>query len=349
MSLLYAAGRYANLLSRALSVTMSPSADSLFPATNLYDGRPSRPAKHSSNGANPSITFDLAAFTPQGAGTVTITARAGERRRITSSGTTSISIRNLSTLKYLTTGGAWQTGSTSCLTGAGSLDYQVENYTACQVPYVTLQIVITSGTSVWDQPRWNALAVFGHNLDPGLTCELRSSTDNFSGSNVLEVTGTILQPTFFMLDTGGISNRYGRLLLTGTNNATPWYGEVFPCWLETATDAADIGFELQYEEPQVRNTGTMGDSYVYNLAPFPRRVARMAFDQSAASGALETRQEMILRSRGGAHPVVVVPVDSEGLILHARPTEKWSETRYISTRWRNDLVVSEDALAAPLA
>ena len=347
--MLYAAGRYANLLARALSVTLSPSADSLFPAANLYDGRPSRAGRHSSNGANPSITFDLAAFTPQGAGTLNITARAGERRRITSSGTTSIAIRNLATLKYLTSGGAWQVGSTSCLTGAGSLDYQVEGFTACQAPYVTLQIVITSGTSVWDQPRWNALAVIGHNLDPGLTCEMRSSTDNFSASNLLEVTGTILQPGFFMLDTGGISNRYGRLLLTGTNSATPWYGEVLPCWFETAVDAPDIGLELQYDEPQVRNTGPLGDAYVYNLSPWPRRILRMAFDQSASSGAIETRQELVLRSRGGAYAILVAPVDSEGLVLHARPSEKWSETRHISTRWRNDLVLAEDAIVAPLA
>jgi len=209
--------------------------------------------------------------------------------------------------------------------------------------------VITSGTSVWDQPRWNALAVIGHNLDPGLTCELRSSTDNFSASDDLEVTGTIRQPGFFMYDSGGISTRYGRLKLTGTNSAAPWYGEVFPCWLEGAIDAPDVGLEVRHREPQHRNTGELGDAYVYNLAPWPRRVVRMQFDQHDTSGEIETRQELVLRSRGGAYPILLVPVDAEAMVLHCRPTEEWGETRYISMRWRNDLVLSEDAVAAPLA
>jgi hypothetical protein len=347
--MLYAAGEHANLLGRALSVTLSPAVDALFPASNLGDGRPTRPAKHGSNAANPSVTFDTAAFTPQGAGTVTIVVRSGERRRITSTGTTSISIQNLSTGKYLTTGSAWQAGATSCLTSAGSRDYQVESFSLCQAALVLLKIVITSGTGVWDQPRWNALGVIGHNLDPGLTCEMRSSSDNFSGSNVLEVTGSILQPAFYFYDgTAGITNRYGRLLHTGTNQATPWYGEIFPCWLESSVDRPDVGMEIQYEEPQVRNAGPLGDTHVYNLAPWPRRIARMQFDQLATTGAIETRQEIILRCRGGAYPILLVPVESEPMVIHGRPTEKWSETRFISTRWRNDLVIAEDAIAAPL-
>lgn len=347
--MLYAAGQYANLLSRALSVTLSPAADALFPGSQLGDGRPTRPAKHGSNGANPSVTFDLAAFTPGSSTPYTFTARSGERRRITSGGTSNVQVQNLTTGRYLRSDGAWQVGTTNVLTAAGSLDYQVESFTICQAPTVLLKITQSGAQTMSDWPRWNAVGVVGHNLDPGLTVEMRSSTDNFSGSNVLEVTGAILQPSFFMVDAQGISNRYGRVLLTGTNQATPWYGEVFPCWLETAVDKPDAGLEVQYEEPQIRNTSPLGDAYVYNLAPFPRRIVKMQFDQAAATGAIETRQEIILRCRGGAYPILLAPVDSEGFVIHGRPTEKWSETRYISHRWRDDLVIAEDAIAAPLA
>lgn len=349
MSMLFAAGQYANLLERARALTISPGADSLFPATQLYDGRLSRPMKFSSNAANPAITFDLAHFTPAGAGTYYVVARAGERRRLNSSGTTSITLQNLSTGKYLTTSSTWQTASTSCLTGAGSRDYQVESLNLCHQPYVTLKIVVTSGTTVGDWPQWNAVVVFGHNLDPGLTVEMRSSTDNFSGSNVLEVTGAIAQPGFYMLDTGGILNRYGRVLFTGTNQATGWIAECFPCWLETAVNAPEVGMELRYEEPQIRNSGPWGETYVYPLAARPRRIAQMAFDQLATTGALQTRQEMVLRGRGGAYPMVVVPVDTEPDVLFGRLSDKWSETRFISTRYRNDLVLAEDPIAEPLA
>lgn len=348
MSLLYAAGQYANLLQRALSVTCSPAVDSNFPLNNLSDGRPARAMMYGTLAANPSITFDLAAFTPSGSGTYLVTARAGERRRLNSSGTTSITLQNLSTGKYLTTGSAWQTGSTSCLTSAGSRDYQVESMTLCQVPVVVLKIVVTSGTTVGDWPRWNALVVFGHNLDVGLTCEMRSSTDNFGGSNALEVTGVILQPGFFMLDSVGVSDRYGRLLITGTNQSIPWYGELVPCWLETAVDAADVGLGLKYAEAQVRNTGPWGTTFVYPLSPWPPRVVQMRFDQLATTGAIETRQEMVLRGRGGAWPMVVVPVHTEGAMYYGRLSDKWEETRFISTRYRNDLILAEDSIAMPL-
>ena len=349
MSMLYAAGQYANLLSRALSVTPTPSADALFPSTNLYDGRPSRPMKFGSNAANPEVRFDLAAFTPAGPATYTITVRAGERRRITVVGAGTATVRNLSTLKYLTAGLAWQTASANVLSGAGTADYQVETFTQCQAPYVTLQIVLAGGTSVADWPRWNALVVFGHNLMPGLTCELRSSTDNFSASNVLEVTGTILQPGFFMYKSAGITSRYGRILLTGTNTSTGWLGEVVPCWLETGAKAPDVGLEVRYEEPQIRNTGPWGEAYVYPLATRPRRIVQMQFDNSAATGAVEMRQEIVLRGRGGAWPMVMAPVDSEGDVFYGRLSDKWSETRFISTRYRNDLILAEDAIAEPLA
>jgi hypothetical protein len=347
--LLYAAGQYANLLERGLSVSMSPAAHADYPVSQLYDGWPESPAYYGSNGADPTVTFDLAAFAPSGAATKTIVVRAGERRRITSTGTTSISVRNLATRKYAQAGGAgWQAGATSILTGAGSADYQVESYTACQAPYVLLEIVISAGTGVVDHPRWNAMAVLGHNLDPGLTCQMRSSTDAFSGSDALEATATILQPGFVVLDLAGISNRYGRLAITGTNAAAPWYGELFPCWLETAIDMPDIGIEIAYQWHQVRNTGLLGTSRVHSLVPWPSRVLRMAFDQRLDAGSIETRQEMVLRSMGGLHPMLVVPVDTEGTVLHGRLSDKWTETRYLSTRTKNDLVLAEDAFSAPL-
>ncbi len=349
MSMLYAAGRYANILERALSVTITPGADALFPATNLYDGRLTRPFKFSSNAANPEIRWDGAAFTPGSSTPYTFTARAGERRRITSGGTTNVQIQNLSTGKYLKSDLTWVTGTQNCLTAAGSLDYQVESFALCQQPYVSLKITQSGAQTMSDWPRWNAAIVYGHNLDPALTVELRSSTDNFSASNVLEVTGAILQPGFYMLDAGGISNRYGRVLFTGTNQSTGWISEVIPCWLETATDAPDVGLEVRYQEPQIRNTMAYGEAYVYPLAPRPRRVVQMRFNQLATTGAIETRQEMVLRGRGGAYPIVMIPVAAESDVFFGRLTDQWAETRYISTRYRNDLVLAEDAVATPLA
>jgi len=46
---------------------------------------------------------------------------------------------------------------------------------------------------------------------------------------------------------------------------------------------------------------------------------------------------------------LLAPVDAEPDVFHGRPTEKWSETRHMSIRWRNDLVIAEDEISAPLA
>lgn len=349
MPLMIAAGQYYNLLERALSVTLSPAIDALYPVAGCFDGRPSRSVRHGSNAANPSITFDLAPFAPAGPGTQDIVVRTGERRFVTGVGTTTISIRNLLTGKYLTSGGAWQAGSTNCLTAAGTLAYQVESFTACQSPTAILRIVMSGGTTVADWPRWNAVMIFGHNLDPGLTVEMRSSTDNFSSVNALEVTGAITQPSFYMLKASPITSRYGRVLFTGTNQAIPWYAEVAPMYLETPTlqTSAD-GYELAFEEAQVRNDGPWGTSYVYNMAPWPRRTIALHFRMGTVSEA-EIRQEIVLRCRGGAYPLVVVPNSAEPAILLTRLTQKWTEQRKLTTYWSSDLIAAEEAILTPLS
>lgn len=350
MAVKFAAGQYANLLERALSVTMSPAAAAAYPAANLWDGRPERPAEHGSNSANPTITADLAAFTPSGPGTYLVTARAGERRRLVSVGATSITLQNLSTGKYLTTASAWQVASTPCLTGAGSRDYQVESLTLCQVPIVVLKIVVTNGTSVTDWPAWNAIVVFGHNLAAGLSIAARSSTDNFGASDVLEASGAIRRPSFLLAAAAPSYNRYARLAITGTNQVAPWYAEVILCYLETGVTTLGMDHDVQQEEAQIRHDGPLGSSYVYLLAEEPRRVAKWAFNMDVPRE-VEIREEVVLRSRGGAYPLVLVPTSSDAapLVLFGSLDSKWRSVRNFLDIWSTDLVLSEGHIVAPLA
>ena len=348
MPFLYASGQYANLLERALSVTLSPAVDALFPATNLYDGRLSRACKHGSNSSPTTITADLAAFTPGTAASYTITVRSGERRRVTSSGTSNVKVQNLTTGRYLQSNGTWGT-SANCLTAAGSLSYQVESLTVCQALTVSLAITQSASVTLSDWPRWNALVVHGHNIDPALTVEARSSTDNFAANDVLVATATVLQPGFFVWDsTGAVTSRYVRLKLTGTNSAIPWYAEVCPCWLESGTAAPDFGYEVALAEAQVRNEGRFGLVGAANLSPYPRRTVRLNFGVSS-TGATEVRQEIAWRSRGGVYPLYVVPVSTESAVYCGRLTDKFAETRAFHNRWDSDITIAEDAILTPLA
>lgn len=345
----YALGEKGNLLERAYAVTMTPSDDALYPKANLYDSRPQRPARHGSNAANPEIRWDLAAFNPGTAASYTFTARAGERRYLTSGGTSNVQLKNPATGKYLQSGGASWGASANCLTGAGSLSYQVESFATCQVPTVQLQLTQSAAVTLSDWPRWNAVVIFGHNLDVGLTVELRSSTDNFATNNVLEVTGAILQPAFYMIDTAGIATRWGRILFTGTNQTAPWYAECYPCWLETSiTGHVADGYEVKYLESQVRNDGRFGTVSVVNQTPQPRRVAKFVLRPSSATGESELRLEMMLRSRGGVYPMVMVPMTNEATVFYGRLTDQWLFRRLLTSVWETDITLAEEPIVAPL-
>lgn len=348
----YLAGQYHNLGERALSITLSPSVDTLFPVSALYDGKRSRPCRHGSNGANPSLTWDLAAFTPaSGAATYNISVRSGERRRLTSSGTTSIQVYNPRTKKYLVAGGAsWQTTPTSCLSSAGSVDYQVESLTLCQAPTLTLQIIVTNGTNVTDWPRWNALIVHGHNLDPGMVAELRSSTDGFSSNNVLEATGSIRQPEFWMMAAATVGSRYVRLALTGTNSAIPWYTEVIPCFLEMATFGVGMEHEVGVDEASFSTDSEFGDEAEYLLSPQPRRTLKLRFPLDVAAERV-IREEIVWRCRGKAYPLIFIPdlQDSPAACYFGKRDRSWRVVRTLTDVWDTDLTLAEGYIAAPLA
>lgn len=350
MAFLYTGGQLHNLFDRALSITLSPAVDANFPATGLYDGRRSRPCRHGSNAANPTITADLAAFTPGTAASYTITVRAGERRRVTSGGVSNVKVQNLSTGKYLTNAGAWQVASANCLTGAASLDYQVESLTLCQSPTVSLKITQSGAVTLSDWPRWNAIAVHGHNLDPGLTAELRSSTDNFAANNVLQATGAILQPSFWMQAAATVTSRYVRLALTGTNQATPWYAEVIPCYLETGGFGLGLDHELTIDEASLSSDSEFGDEIEYLLSPQPRRNLKLAFNVESTAERI-VREEIVWRCRGRAYPLLAIPTsaDTPAACFFGRLDKSWRVVRSFPTLWSTDLTLAEDYIAAPLS
>jgi len=344
MSMLYVGGKLHNLLERALSITLSPAVDSAFPTANLWDGRVSRDTRHGSNGANPTITADLAAFAPSGPGTYTVAVRSGERRRIVGTGSSTITVRNLTTGRHLVAGGAsWQAASTNVLSGAGTVDYQVESFTACQAATVTLEIVLAGGgATVTDWPACNAVAVWGHTLDPALVVEMRSSTDGFSGSNVLEATGAIRQPSFLLLDATPSYNRYLRVAFTGTNQVIPRYAEVIPCYLEAAVTTLGLDHEVTYDWAQVQNDGAYGEPHVYPLADQPRRLAKWRFNMDVARER-EIREEVIFRCQGRAYPLLLVPTSTDTVppVLFGRLDAKWATTRNFLDIWATDLTLAE--------
>lgn len=348
--LLYAAGDGANLMALANAVTLSPAEDTEFPAENIYDLRVSRVGRHGSNASDPSITVDLAFRDPFKGDAANISARSGQPRVVSvTGGTCAVSIYNPATKKYLTAAGAWQASSTNCLTTTGTVAYTVESFDTCKVPTVRLVMTVSNETGLaTDWPQWNSVTAVGHNVDAGMVAKLRSSTDNFSGSNVEVATGTVGHPGFYIYTSTPQTSRYARLQFTGDNSDIPWYGEVIFAYLNAATPSPEIGYNIVYDEPEIRNQGRFGVTHVYTVGEHPIRTIKLTFgDEEAAHN--EVRKEIVRRARGGAYPVLLVPADDEDTVIFGRLTSKWSETRRFSSYWDSDLILVEDPVATPLA
>lgn len=354
MAMLFSSGQYMNNLEQARAITMVPTADSLFPGSNAGDSRLSRVAMHGSNAANPYIQVDMAPLDPNtDTSTRTFYARAGSTWNVGGfSGSITCRIQNAMTKKWLTSAGAWQVAQTNCRSStATALNFAVESTALCQDYVAELELTVSSGTggTVW--PSWNSAVVYGHNLDPGLTVAARYSDDGFTGDDNLAGTLSAQKPALSLF-TSQIDDRWFELYCTGTNRSAPWYAEIIVT--EAYSHLAPLmkdGYEIKYVEPQLGGGGRWGPAPVYNLAPWPRRIARYSFYGDTTWQPL-MRQRIVGPCRGMRYPILLVPIASEGgtydAPIYGRLSEEWSERRLFNTFWKNDIVISEEAIAVPL-
>lgn len=311
----------------------------------------------------------------KGAGTAsllkTYRVRSGQRLtieayvRIAVGGNIGLQVYNPVTKKYLTSGGAWQTAQAYWATEAASavyvqktIPFTVEDFAANQsaVTYLELSVVATAGAGGSDfafvddaflWPTWNAVVVAGHNIEPGLVTEARSSTDNFGASNVLEATMSVRQPAFHSYLSTPSTKRYVKLLMTGTQSAQAgavYAGELVVTYLEAALSFGQYDWELQFMDEQVRNTSRAGKVFATPLMTDARRLLRMSFKPRNDAAYREMRDDIVRRSRGGQWPLVIVPTDGEDIVIHGRMDSSWRVIRHFLNQWEDDLTVSESPL-----
>ena len=296
----------------------------------------------------------------------TYKVRSGERltvelyaRLVSAGGVGSFQLFNPVTKKYWT-GSVWQTAQAYWATEGGTAYVQkttapqVEDFAANQNAVTYLELTAddtsTNGLFVEDAfiwPTWNALVVAGHNVEPGLAPELRSSTDNFVASDVLEQALTVRRPEFFGYLSTPSTKRYLRFIGTGAQSSqagAPYVGELVPCYLETALTYENWEWEMQFLEEQIRNVATGSRVSVNPRSIDARRVLRMTFSQRSDAAYREARDEIIRRSRGGQWPAIVVPMDAEDIVLHARLDSSWNVVRSFISGWGDDLTFSENPL-----
>jgi hypothetical protein len=297
-------------------------------------------------------------------GTWDVSVRAGERMtlnaRLRGNGTVyaRIRVRNLQTGKYLTSGGAWGTvqdaGTRQTASYATTaITFTVETFAQCLGPTATLRVTVlaneasNTGTvyadNVYLWPSWDLMSMHGHNVYPTITAQARSSTDNFSGSDVLKATFTLAAPTCYAyLGVTPCDDRYARLKFVGTPHEAIRLGEIVVARVTALARPPSDGAELTYSHPDIVSETAAGEQYVRPLAEWPRRVFALKFNRLSATQKAEAENEVFRRSAGRAYPLLVVPDTSLADVLLARIDRDWKVRRLLSTYYTdNDLVLSE--------
>jgi hypothetical protein len=284
-------------------------------------------------------------------------------RSVSGTALAKVRVRNLFTGRLLDSNGAWQTDSSTVILSNDTTNYvvalvafQVE--TAALPSTMTLRVEFVCGgvtdDALYDDAaiyyavnccsvHWSNLVGAGAN---GPT--LRSSTDNFSGSDTQEAQFDVVRPAFYALLSSAVYRRYWRVrsgAVTALVNAgaAPYIGELVLGYAETAARAQDYGWTLGLAQQQIRTRALFGAEAVYQAGLFEQRRLGLNFRPGTAAEYLELRDRWYRMTRGGADSMVVIPYDAEDQVIHGRLGPELAVSRELITRWGFPLEVLETA------
>lgn len=269
---------------------------------------------------------------------ITILVPAGARfggvraqARGNTSSTAAIYIQNLATGKYLQDGASGWTATQTPFSTSSSTSYDaatadnvdVESIAVCGlrslVP-IKISCEQTAGSQnvffdaihIWFA--WNFAAVLNHDVAAGATLKMQRDTDSAFGSPTDVLTFDDARPNVWGWggsDTTFVSDRYARLIQTTENFEGPAsigelvIGRVLE--LETGQELPRVS---QYAMPSVETVRPSGGLRQANYSDWiPRRFPMKFYHETSAFG--EFWREVIVRSRFGADPVIIVPDKNE--------------------------------------
>lgn len=292
------------------------------------------------------------------------TARAGERivingwRRISATATFEARLINVQTGRRWN-GTTWADADNTFLSDSSNTTYTeyaattatVEAFAAAERDTYTLRLDIRNAGiggnafaddwAIWAEVDF--AAIFGHNIDATVPAQLRSSTDNFSASDVLQATMTKAQPSFYTTITTS-AHRYWRLRFFGTNHEAIRIGEAVIGQYRTMTrKMSDAGIDMQYVENDNAAESETGELLVVSRADHERRIIGLEFDFTSHAEFEEGRDEVFRRSRGRAHPLIVVPDSSRPDVIFGHIENRWKARRVLDTLYRENVLYITEA------
>jgi len=360
----------------ATAPVMTPTADFLYGASQLYDGKPYLAGKFGSVLVDSTVTVDLnvvpwpgfesgvapavtsyatawavadgltsitrdTGIKNSGAASLKLTGvgsaffdvlvRPGQLRNLewaiygAGSGSILFRVFNMHTGRYLHSDGTWGAAAdldtqTTAAWKTGSRQYQVESLETCGwAPLVWVRAFFFSSVSpayvddVYDYPAIDFAGAFGtQNWDPVLAPQLRSSTDNFSSSDVLQSALTFAKPVVSARLVAPVYHRYWRLKLLGTPRVAPGLGELVLGRAEALLRPPNLGPRVAWREAgQIRRGAISGATRARNMGPWPTREAQMSWRFESQAQFRQFRDEIFRGSRGGAIPMIMFATDAE--------------------------------------
>lgn len=295
-----------------------------------------------------------------------VTVLAGERVNFRASvygdgaNSAKVSVLNMHTGNWLQTDGTWGASADVLSASAAawtdrSLDgIIVETSNLVDTMPLRIRCLNSAGTCYYDEvylwPSTDWISVHAHNIPPVIVPEFRSSTDNFSGSDVL--TATIAKyPHVVSAQPTMIDRRYVRLKLSGDYlYSAPWFGELVWGQRQTLAVGAAVnpGVTVTWSDAQVRQTTIARDLRVLRVGSQPTR--RIEFSQHLMTTAdwQDTRDKLVRRSALGAHPVVLMPASEDPeTVLYARLDASWAHGWGPLITMRDDSRIVAQEMPAP--
>lgn len=304
-----------------------------------------------------------------------VTVRTGQKLQLSYDargdagvGRMKLTVRNLQTGNYCVGAGApatvWQSAANELSSVSGTVwtsfswNITVEPYSTVGAATTVLRLEFRNdnvATSAWTDtvlllPAVGFASIHGHNIDPRMTTTLRSSTDNFSGSNTQEATFTLGQPSFYTKLSAVVYRRYWRVLFTGTQSTRSgaiYIGELYLGEILTLATGAAYSLNLTPSDPRITIPRRVGAPAYYQLSQFEQRTCPITFRCETYARQLEVMNEVFLRCRGGA-PLVCVPHDSDSFTdvyygcLSGDLPKSWQTKNYVT------LQTQVEELAFPL-
>lgn len=242
-----------------------------------------------------------------------------------------LSIRNLQSGHYINAAGAWSTSlaffvqqtSGTTWTNGNPTWVTMESYAVCgynRTPTIRLEVVSTTastgaGASTYAdaiiiKSHVNFVSIHGHNIDPLIALKLQHDTASSFASPTTAHEFTVKQPAFYAKLTSSITERYIRILFSGTPINAPEIGELWMGQYKTLTDTPKYNYGIPVTMPSGENITASGRVLRTARAYHPTESLQMDFWATSTS-IREEYVEMFDRGNWGVEPTVFVPYDAE--------------------------------------